>query len=60
MQVLVRVHTHQRASQAYDAQIPAIKLTHELQNCRGHTSCIAERLQITAASQKENAALITR
>src|ERR1700723_2318452 len=43
MQVLVRDHTHQRASQAYDAQILAIKLTHEAQNYRGHTSSIAER-----------------
>jgi hypothetical protein len=43
MQVLVRVRTRQRASQAYDAQIPAIKLTHEVQNYRGQTSCIAER-----------------
>jgi hypothetical protein len=51
MQVLVRVHTHQRASQAYDAQIPAIKLIHEMQTCRGHTRGIAETLQITAASQ---------
>jgi hypothetical protein len=51
MQVLVRVHTRQRASQAYDAQTPAIKLIHEMQNCRGHTGGIAETLQITAVSQ---------
>jgi hypothetical protein len=42
MQVLVRVHTRQRASLAYDAQIPAIKLIHEMQNCRDHTRGIAE------------------
>ena len=51
MQVLVRVHTRQRASQAYGGQIPAIKLIHEMQTCRGHTRGIAETLQITAVSQ---------
>jgi len=53
MQVLVRVHTHQRASQAHGAQIPAIKLINEMQNCRGNMSCIADALRITAASQKK-------
>jgi hypothetical protein len=41
MQVLVRVDTHQRASQAYDAQIPPIKLMHEMQNCRGRVASLS-------------------
>jgi hypothetical protein len=53
MQVLVRVHTHQRASQAHGAQIPAIKLINAIENCRGHMSCIAERYRSPRPSKKK-------
>jgi hypothetical protein len=49
----VRVQTNQRASRAYDAQIPAIKPIHQMQNCHGHTRGIAETLQITAAPKRK-------
>jgi FtsP/CotA-like multicopper oxidase with cupredoxin domain len=38
---LASVVLNQRASQAYDAQIPPIKLMHEMQNCRGRVASLS-------------------